>query len=139
MCKPCPSLYTCCAQIGHWLGHMCTFPSSFPAWALQVSQLGHSWFTFVNKSVSKLGIPTFTAVKRRTLHHFQRGQSLYSPSWPIHLGLDSKLYRLPDSDDGMDLCSNYKGFMCWNLPRTDWSLELQSLLNLQYHITSEVQ
>jgi len=34
--KECPSLNTHCAQIGHWLGHMCTFPSSF--------KLGHSNF-----------------------------------------------------------------------------------------------
>ena len=36
--KECPSLYTCCAQIGHRLGHMCTFPSSFQAWELQLLQ-----------------------------------------------------------------------------------------------------
>ena len=32
--KEWPSLYTCCVQIGHWLGHMCTFATSFQAWAL---------------------------------------------------------------------------------------------------------
>ena len=65
MHKECPSLYTGHVQIGHWLGHMCTLSSSFPAWALQVLQLGHGLFTFVNKSVSKLGTPTFIAVKAK--------------------------------------------------------------------------
>ena len=36
--KECPSLCTCCVQIEHGLGHMCTFPSSFQAWALQLLQ-----------------------------------------------------------------------------------------------------
>ena len=34
----------------------------FPSLGTLVLQLGHSLFTFVNKSVSKLGTPTFTVV-----------------------------------------------------------------------------
>ena len=60
--KQYPSLYTERAQVGHWLGHMCAFPSSFSALTLLVSQLGHCLFTFVNKAVSNLGTPNFTAV-----------------------------------------------------------------------------
>ena len=38
----CPSLYTCCAQIGHWLGHM---------------------HVYISKQLPSLGTPTSTAVK----------------------------------------------------------------------------
>ena len=61
MYKECPSLYTCCAQIGHWLGHVYI--------SKQFSSLGTpsvtAWTQLVHvcKSVSKLGTPTFTAVR----------------------------------------------------------------------------
>ena len=51
MDTPCTlELYTCCGQIGHWLGHMCTFPS-FPSSFQVVSKLGHS------NSYSSVSVP----------------------------------------------------------------------------------
>ena len=51
----------------------------------------------------KIRFPQLQApmVERENLTSFQSGQSLYSPSWLIHLSLDSKLFRFPDSDDSM--------------------------------------
>ena len=66
--KECPNLYTCCAQIGLWLGHVYIskqFPNlgtpSVTAWR----QLVHM---STCKSVSKLGTPTFTAVLESVSH-----------------------------------------------------------------------
>ena len=91
--------------------------------------------------VETLSIPIlFMYLEKENITSFESGQSLYSLA---HLwSLDSKLCRLPDSCESMDLCSNCKACYCYTcvgiFPGTKmighWSIVI-----VEYHISSEIK